>query len=284
MPSKEQTILLDDTQITVKRDDSIHSIISGNKWRKVKFQLLDALENNTKHIISFGGGFSNHLHALGYYCRQLNIKLTAIVRGDYSQNLSPMLQDLIAWKSDIRYVNKLTYQARTDSYLNTLQTEFPQALIIPEGGSSHFALQGVGELISELSQEYDYIIAPVASGGTLAGLIQEVSKQSLKTKVLGIGVLKGQGYLEDLVNDLLPKEHASSNWQIMHDFHFGGYAKKNAELIQYCDKFYQQHKIEIEPIYSGKLFYAIELLIQNTYFPKSSRILALHTGGLQGTR
>lgn len=284
LPSKEQAIQLQNKQIFVKRDDDIHPIISGNKWRKIKFQLINALENNTQHIISFGGGFSNHLHALGYCCQKLNIKFTAIVRGDYSQNLSPMLQDLITWQANIRYVNKLTYQARTSSYLHTLQSEFPQALIVPEGGSSQFALQGVGEIISELTQEYDYVIAPVASGGTLAGLIQEVSKQSLSTKVIGMGVLKGPGYLEDLVNDLLPNESTRSNWHINHDFHFGGYAKKNAELIQYCEQFYQQHSIEVEPIYSGKLFYGIETLVQKKYFAKNSRILALHTGGLQGKR
>ncbi|WP_158972059.1 1-aminocyclopropane-1-carboxylate deaminase/D-cysteine desulfhydrase [Paraglaciecola sp. L3A3] len=286
LPSPEQSILLQGTKITIKRDDSIHAIISGNKWRKIKFQLIDALEQKCPHIISFGGGFSNHLHALAYCCRQLNIKFTAIVRGDYSQNLSPMLQDLVSWQSDIRYVNKITYQARNSSYLHQLQIEFPQAVIIPEGGSSQYALEGVGEIVNELNQEYDFIIAPVASGGTLAGLINALGNKQLanKTKVLGIGVLKGQNYLEDLVTDLLPPDCHNKNWQINHDYHFGGYAKKTEELTQYCTDFNQQQQLDIEPIYSGKLFFAIQDLLHQKYFPKNSRILALHTGGLQGVR
>ncbi|WP_428982841.1 1-aminocyclopropane-1-carboxylate deaminase/D-cysteine desulfhydrase [Paraglaciecola aquimarina] len=283
IPSPVQSIRLNDTVLTVKRDDLIHPIISGNKWRKIKYQLLDAVQNNNQHVISFGGGFSNHLHALAYCCQQLGIKFTAIVRGDYSQNLTPMLQDLIAWRSDIRYVNKITYQARNGSYLQTLKQEFPQSIIVPEGGSSQYALQGVGEIINELHDEYDYIIAPVASGGTLAGLINRVSEQSLSTKILGIGVLQGKGYLEELVNELLPTNN-HANYLVNHDYHFGGYAKKTVELVDYCEKFFQQNKIAIEPVYSGKLFFAIQQLIAQNYFPTESRILALHTGGIQGTR
>jgi 1-aminocyclopropane-1-carboxylate deaminase len=285
LPSTEQPIQLQGRQIFVKRDDSIHSIISGNKWRKIKYQLLSALENNTQHIISFGGGFSNHLHALGYCCHKLNIKFTAVVRGDYTNNLNPMLQDLTDWHTEISYVNKITYQARNTSLLHSLQYEFPHATIVPEGGSSQFSLQGVGEIVSELTQEYDYIIAPVASGGTLAGLINALDSLSFQNKpqVLGIGVLKGQGYLEELVNKLLPP-NCNNNWKVNHDYHLGGYAKKTAELVQYCTSFNQQQPFDIEPIYSGKLFYAIEELIQQNYFPINSRVLALHTGGLQGAR
>ncbi|MGJ8680626.1 1-aminocyclopropane-1-carboxylate deaminase/D-cysteine desulfhydrase [Paraglaciecola sp.] len=291
LPSVEQTIQLNshfpqDIKLSIKRDDTIHPIISGNKWRKIKYQLLEALERNTTHIISFGGGFSNHLHALGYCCQQLNMKFTAVVRGDYSRNPSPMLQDLTSWNTNICYVNKITYQKRNTSYLAELKTQFPDALIVPEGGSSQFALQGVAEIINELHQEYDYIIAPVASGGTLAGLINAVESRPINNppKILGVAALKGQGYLEELVTQLLPQNCNNSNWQIIHDFHFGGYAKTTVELIEFCQNFKQQHQIEIEPIYSGKLFFALDKLLQQNYFPKGSRILALHTGGLQGAR
>jgi 1-aminocyclopropane-1-carboxylate deaminase len=286
LPSEEQSIQLAGKQIFVKRDDDIHPIISGNKWRKIKFQLISALENNTQHIISFGGGFSNHLHALGYCCHKLNIKFTAIVRGDYSNNLSPMLQDLTDWHSNIQYVNKITYQARGTGLLHSLQKEFPQATIVPEGGASQFALQGVGEIVSERQQNYDFIIAPVASGGTLAGLINAVDSLGLQNKpqVLGIAVLKGLDYLEELVNELLPKDCNNDKWQNNHDYHFCCYSKKTSEISQDCDNFYKQNQLEIEPIYSGKLFYAVEELLAQQFFPQGSRILVLHTGGLQGAR
>lgn len=290
-PSPEQLICppwqgLHSCSLSIKRDDLLHAVISGNKWRKLKYSLAYAQQNNIRHIVSFGGGFSNHLHALAYCCAKLNIKFSAIVRGDYSANPSPMLQDLKQWHAQIHYVNKTTYQQRdTAEYLQALQQEHPQALIIPEGGSNTLALQGVGEIVGELNQQYDYIIAPVASGGTLAGLIK--ATHNTPTKVLGIAVLKGQGYLEELVNNLLPVPlHASieQHWAICHNYHFGGYAKRSQELSDFCADFFQFKQIVIEPIYSGKLLFAVKELLKQGYFPAGSRLLVLHTGGLQGSR
>ncbi|MDP5133656.1 MAG: pyridoxal-phosphate dependent enzyme [Paraglaciecola sp.] len=267
--------------VSIKRDDLLHPIISGNKWRKLKYSLAQILGSKTLHIVSFGGGFSNHLHALGFCCHRLNIRFTAIVRGDYSANPSPMLHDLQMWQTDIQYVNKITYQQReSPAYLTLLQQQYPNALIIPEGGSNKLALQGVAEIISELDQHYDYIIAPVASGGTLAGLIKATAHSA--THILGIAALKGQGYLEEHVQALLPQTY--QHWGICHDYHFGGYAKRSNELVDFCNDFYRQTRIEIEPIYSGKLMYAVKDLINRNYFNKGSRLLILHTGGLQGSR
>lgn len=273
-------------QLWVKRDDLLHPVISGNKWRKLRHALQSAADNQCQHIISFGGGFSNHLHALGYCCHKLGIKMTAIVRGDYSSNPSPMLKDLMQWNTDIQYVNRLTYQKRTDlDYLNRLQQDYPNALVIPEGGSQQQALVGMAEVITELTQEYDYILAPVASGGTLAGLIHAKAQTKIDTKVLGIAVLKGQDYLENLVINLLPESSKNTpNWQINHDYHLGGYAKSSAELKQFCGDFEKHHNIPIEPVYSGKLFFALRQLTAQGAFAKDSKILVLHTGGLQGGR
>ena len=291
-PSEESIIQLDwaakqGITLAVKRDDLLHPVISGNKWRKLKHALIPAVEAKTKHIISFGGGYSNHLHALGYCCHKLNIQFTAIVRGDYSQYPSPMLQDLMCWNAHIQYVDRKTYQQRAEpEYLTMLQQHYPHALVIPEGGSQLQALQGVEEIIQELQSEYDYILAPVASGGTLAGLIQGTRRHPKHNncQVLGIGALKGGGYLEQLVKNLLIDEDNTKNWQINHNYHFGGYAKSNHQLDQFCRDFCQQSKIEIEPVYSGKLFFALRDLIVKGYFPQKSRVLALHTGGLQGAR
>jgi 1-aminocyclopropane-1-carboxylate deaminase len=273
--------------LVVKRDDLLHPIISGNKWRKLKYALVEAHDNNVKHIVSFGGGYSNHLHALGYCCQQLGIQLSAIVRGDYSQNLSPMLRDLVSWGTDIQYVDRATYQQRAEpQYLQTIAKKHPNALLIPEGGSQQQALQGVAEIIQELTQQYEFILVPVASGGTLAGVIDGLTQldSSSTCQILGIAMLKGQGYLEQLVENLLTKKNYDTDWKINHDYHFGGYAKSNSELNLFCTAFEQQTHIAIEPVYSGKLFYALYQLTINGYFPAGSRVLALHTGGLQGAR
>lgn len=270
-------------QITLKRDDLLHPVISGNKWRKLKYALLEAQQNQVKQLISFGGGFSNHLHALAYCCYQMNIRFTAIIRGDYSGNPSPMLRDLVSWGAELNYVDRLTYQLRDKpEYLASLQQQYPDGIIIPEGGSQALALKGVGEVITELNEDYDYIMAPVGSGGTLAGLINTTQSN---THIMGIAVLKGKGYLESLVSQLLPAPVKSkSNWHINHHYHLGGYAKTTSELNAFCDTFFQQTAIQIEPVYSGKLFFALRDLIEKHVFPQGSRILVLHTGGLQGAR
>jgi 1-aminocyclopropane-1-carboxylate deaminase len=291
-PSPEQVIKphwanLQNIQISIKRDDLLHPIISGNKWRKLKYALLEASDNKVTHIVSFGGGYSNHLHALGYCCQQLGIRLSTIIRGNYSQNLSPMLRDLLSWGTDIQYVDRVTYQQRDQpQYLKTLATKYPHALLIPEGGSQQQALKGVAEIIQELTYKYDYILAPVASGGTLAGLVDGLTQSgdSVTCKVLGVAVLKGRGYLEQLVKDLLVDRDRKVDWAITHDYHFGGYAKSNNELRQFCSECQQTSQIPLEPVYSGKLFYALYQLTINGYFPIGSRVLVLHTGGLQGAR
>lgn len=295
--------------VRVKRDDLLHSIISGNKWRKVKYALVDIINQSDFakpiHIVSFGGGFSNHIHALAYCCYLLNqhpraIKFTAIIRGDYSNNMTPMLQDIAGWGAEIRYVDRVTYRRRTEpKFLDELRREiqtktYPKVNIIPEGGSQDSALPGFKELLGELENPYDFILCPVASGATMAGLVLAVDDKKLKTKIVGIAALKGEDYLEGLVEQFLPKSlHGQQTqgvtknaipWVIEHGFHFGGYAKKDQNLVNFCDTFTKETAIQIEPVYSGKLFFALKHLLIHNYFPKKSRILVIHTGGLQGAR
>lgn len=296
LPSPEQPITpawsnAEHYQIWVKRDDLIHPIVSGNKLRKLRYSIKHLLDNNIRHVISFGGGYSNHLHALAYVCKHLNIKLTAIVRGHYQSMPTPMLRDLAAWQVNIEYVDRKIYQQRDQAdYLASLMQRFPDALVIPEGGSSQLALDGVADIISELTQTYDYILTPVGSGGTLAGLVHGITMQPTAkwANILGIGVLKGQGYLEELVNNLLHTHHHSvkllPTWNINHKFHFNGYAKSTPELEAFCQSVNRELAIPIEPVYSGKLFWAAKELMAQGTLPKGSKILLIHTGGLQGAR
>lgn len=267
-------------QLWIKRDDLIHPVISGNKWRKLKYALLDGLCAQVGEIVSFGGGHSNHLHALGYCCWKLGIQLTALIRGDYRHQPTPMLQDLKAWGAQVRYLDKQHYRRRTEpDFLQQLQHVHPHALIIPEGGSQPQALPGVGELLNELEQDVTHILLPVGSGGTLAGLI----RARCRAQLIGIAVLRGRGYLEQEVMDLV-SDPGACDWQICHDFHFGGYAKAPAPLRDFCRHFSLQTGLPVEPVYSGKLFFALKSLCQSGFFPAGSKVLALHTGGLQGNR
>ena len=273
----------------VKRDDAIHPVMSGNKWRKLSHTLTSPLPNA---VISFGGGFSNHLHALGFACFKLGIPFTAIIRGDYSAAPSPMIKDLMQWKTRIEYVNRITYKKRNDStYLDELKLEFPNAIIIPEGGSQALALQGIKDMVDEIEVDFDFIVAPVASGATLAGIVNALNKRNSlmttdfrsRSKAIGIGVLKGEGYLEGLVEQFLPITN-QANWHIEHHYHFGGYAKAPSELQTFCSDFNNTMDFEIEPVYSGKAFWAVKDMLAKGKFEDGSRIVVLHTGGLQGAR
>ena len=273
-------------QLFIKRDDLLHPVISGNKWRKLGEQLSQR-PGLPKHIVSFGGGFSNHLHALGYLCQQLGITFTAIVRGDYRHNLTPMLKDLQHWHADIRYVSRLEYQQRSDpDYLQALSQRYAHSLIIAVGGSTKAALAGVGRIVDELQWQigsFDVIATPVASGATLAGLAYRCARLGTRPiTVLGIGVLKGEGYLESLVQALLP--HPCSNWHIDHAHCGRGYAKSSTELLEFCEQMQQQYGVALEPVYSGKLFLAVRNKIAAGEFAAGTRLVLLHTGGLQGAR
>ncbi len=268
-----------DVQLFVKRDDLIHPVISGNKWRKLSETLI-TLTTAPSAVVSFGGGFSNHLHALGYVCNQLNLPFTALVRGNYSQSVTPMIRDLHAWGGAIRYVSKVQYRERdTPAFIAQLQADYPGALIVPEGGSQQTALSGVRQIVTEQPNDFDIVICPVASGATLAGIASALSPGQ---RAIGIAVLKGQDYLESLVSNLFPN-HAH-RWHIEHGYTHGGYAKQPAELQTFCHEFSNHTGIAVEPVYSGKLLFAVKQMLNQGMFARGQRILLLHTGGLQGAR
>lgn len=319
---QESTIHQHQVEVWCKRDDLLHPQISGNKWRKLSKPLHDFTQSAPSHVLSFGGPYSNHLHALAYCCKQLNIKFTAVIRGAYLQDqaLNQTLKDLKDWDTQLVFVDKQSYQKRTDlDYLAKLRTEHNADIIIPEGGSQPDALFGMQTMIDEItaansSKPFDAILLPVGSGASMAGVVESCRAQTA-LQIIGIGVLKGEGYLEHLVDQFLTSSHKSTNkdtpylpWHINHNFHFGGYAKTTPELKAFCRDFNRQQAaltkmdakqdtpvnlkqnpkqdtpIYIEPVYSGKCFFALKTLIQQGYFAPNSKILLIHTGGLQGAR
>ena len=269
--------------VQVKRDDQIDKVISGNKWRKLKYNLLHAKAINAKGIITFGGSFSNHIHACALACKQQQLSVIGIIRGEEDNQDNYTLAWAKHWGMQLSFVDRKTYRLRNEkSYLQHLQQQYPDYLIVPEGGSNALALIGMAEVIDELNQqsEFDTLLSPVGSGGTLAGLISADKNQH---KILGISVLKQDGYLVKQVNDLLP-EHAKAhtNWQLMSQYHGGGYAKFSAQDAQRIRSFSAVVGIDFEPVYSGKMILALLDLMSTGYFPAHHRIVLLHTGGLQG--
>ena len=266
-------------QLSIKRDDLIHPQISGNKWRKLKFN-LDAMQQQGKsELLTFGGAFSNHIHATATAGKLFGFKTHGIIRGPELDEANPTLNYAKQCGMSLHPVNRITYRLRHDhTYLAQLQAQFPNAYILPEGGTNTAALLGCKELAQSLPSS-DVIVCPTGSGGTLAGLIEGAPQH---TKLLGVAVLKQALYLIDEIKQLSNKANQQQNWQLLCDFHDGGYGKFSDDLWQFCQTFSEQHAIPLEPIYSGKMLYAVWQLIEQGYFSEGTHIIAVHTGGLQG--
>jgi 1-aminocyclopropane-1-carboxylate deaminase len=264
----------------IKRDDQLHPVISGNKWRKLKFILDHALYSGADTIISMGGMYSNHLHALAYVGKALGLKTIAYIRGDVPGLLTPTLVDLKAWGMELRFISRTEYR-QLRQYKGSLDLPGlkPQQYWLPEGGAQALALSGVAELVAEIDMAYDYLCVPCGTGATLAGLIAATEEH---VALLGFAALKNAGFLNTDVSSLLAKD--KSNWQINLDYHFGGFASTTPELLNFMSDFEAKTKIQLEPIYTGKMMYALYDLISKGHFSTGQRIIAVHTGGLQGDR
>ncbi|MFA6162274.1 MAG: pyridoxal-phosphate dependent enzyme [Methylobacter sp.] len=280
--TKIDDALLEQYQIELwmKRDDLLHTVISGNKWRKLKYILDHALSLGADTIISMGGAYSNHLHALAYVGKVLGLKTIGLVRGEQLEVLTPTLQDMKLWGMELKFVSRSDYRLlRQYRNWQDLPNLKPRQYWLPEGGAQALALNGVAELVSEIEIPYDILCVPCGTGTTLAGIIDAAPEQ---VSVLGFAALKNAGFLTTEVEAMLSRPR--NNWRINLDYHFGGFAKTNAELSAFIEDFELKTAIPLEPIYTGKMMYAIYDLIGKHYFKPGQRIVAVHTGGLQGKR
>jgi len=267
-------------ELWIKRDDLIHPVISGNKWRKLKFILNQALIEDSHTIISMGGAYSNHLHALAYAGKQLNMSTVGYIRGEMPKRWSSTLLDLEKWGMELRFVSRSDYrQLRQYKKSNELPGIKEGEYWLPEGGAHSLALTGVSEIITEIDMDYDAVCVPCGTGTTLAGLA-EASME--RCKVFGFSALKGGDFLQNDVEMMLSKN--KFNGTIYLDYHFGGFAKTNNELLLFIQQFFLQHAIELDHVYTGKMFYALFELISKNQFKAGQRLIAIHTGGLQGKR
>ena len=267
-------------ELWIKRDDLLHPIISGNKWRKLKYCLNHALSLNADCIVSMGGAYSNHCHALAFAGKALGLKTVAYIRGEQPALFNPTLLDLQKWQMALRFVSREDYrQLRQYKQHDSLPALQAGQYWLPEGGASEMALQGVGEIIDEIALKFDYLATACGTGTTLTGLINKIPASS---QLLGVAAIKNGGYLIDEIQQLVNRP--TDNWQLLLDYHQGGFAKTSPELLAFIARFQQQHGIALEPVYTGKLLFAIYDLMRQGYFAKGQRLVVLHTGGLQGSR
>ncbi|MCR8924243.1 pyridoxal-phosphate dependent enzyme [Dasania sp. GY-MA-18] len=270
--------------VSVLRLDQFFPQLSGNKYFKLKHNLSHAQAQGYSRVISFGGAYSNHIHALAYAAQQYGMQALGIIRGDHGYAANPTLSDAQAWGMQLQFVSRSEYKRRAEpEYVRSLQQQYPDAWVIPEGGSNALAVQGCAEIAEHIRQglgdNFDTVLLPCGTGATLAGVAMGLppSKQ-----VLGVAVLKGEGYLEAEVQRYLAQvaNNSHAKWQICHDYHGGGYAKCDVALARFINNF----PIALEPVYSGKLFFALDAMINSAAIAPGSRIVLIHTGGMQGLR
>jgi len=291
LPSPLQKINLNNNSnldIFVKRDDLIHHDISGNKFRKLKYNLKYAFETGFEEIIAFGGAFSNLLYTLSVISYEMKIPATFYIRGDGFDKDNPTLKFIRQNGVKMIFMSRTSFKnIRKKEYLEKLQSQFPKSYIIPEGGSNNLAVPGSGEIVdeivSQLGKEPDYIIMDLGTGGTFAGVLNNLPG---KTILIGISAIKGVNWTNTLTEifagdtGFLNKK----NWKILEDYHFGGFAKYNKKLIDFINSYKSKYGIALDPIYTGKLVFAVNDLIEKKYFKDNSTIVWVHGGGLQGIR
>jgi 1-aminocyclopropane-1-carboxylate deaminase len=269
------------SQVSLLRLDQLHSIVSGNKWYKLRFYIQDALEKKAKIIASFGGPYSNHLVALAYAAKENNFKSIGYVRANINEPLTPSLEDAMQYGMHLEFIGRTHFQSIKNKLIETNKEDTFSALyFIDEGGYGILGAQGASTILSsQATSQFDYIIAAVGTGTMLAGIINSASP---KQKIIGIPILKNEISLDAEINALVINKDA--NWKLLHQFHQGGYAKINPALIEFMNALWTHEKVPTDMVYTGKLLFAVKALIKENYFEANSKVLVLHSGGLQGNR
>lgn len=278
--SSNQKITIEhpDISLYIKREDLLHPHISGNKYRKLKYNLAQAQKENKQVLLTFGGAFSNHILAVAAAGKEHGFETIGIIRGEELK--SKIEENPTLWKAQefgmiFEFVTREEYREKNNpEFIEKLEEKFGDFYLIPEGGTNGLAVKGCEEILTKNDESFDYICCAVGTGGTISGIIN-CSKPG--QQVLGFPVLKGGFLREDIC-----RFAAKANWDLITAYHFGGYAKVSEELIRFINGFYQKNKIILDPIYTGKLVFGVIDLINKNYFPENSKILIIHTGGLQG--
>ena len=264
-------------QLFIKREDLLHPLISGNKYRKLKFNVQEAKKKKHDTLLTFGGAYSNHIAATAYAGKLHNFKTIGIIRGEElleKWNHNPTLKLAHEHGMQFKFISRDAYRNKnTDVFKIALASEFGDFYLLPEGGSNHLAVKGCEEILTEEDSQFDVICSAVGTGGTISGIINAAKQNQ---KVIGFPALKGDFLKEDIRNFT-----SRTNWSLQTRYHFGGYAKISEELIHFINDFKVETNISLDPIYTGKMLFGILDLIRKDHFEPKTKILAIHTGGLQ---
>lgn len=268
--------------IYMKREDLLHPDVSGNKFRKLKYNLQQAQLEKQDTLLTFGGAFSNHIAATAAAGKAAGLNTIGVIRGDeLGENLQETLQENSTLRfaascgMHLEFVSRATYRDKNSiSFMKKMREKFGSFYLIPEGGTNDLAVKGCEEILSKEDREFDIICCAVGTGGTISGIINSSGE---KQKILGFLALKGE-----FLNSEIQKFSRKNNWELIRAYHFGGYARTDRELIDFVNSFKESYHIQLDPIYTGKMMYGLLDLVKKGAFFKNCRILAIHTGGLQG--
>ena len=267
----------------IKREDELHPFISGNKYRKLKYNLAEAANQNKSTLLTFGGAYSNHIAATAAAGFAFNLKTIGIIRGDeLANNLletiqnNPTLKFVSEHNMQLEFISRAEYRNKTSpEFITSIKEKFDDFYLVPEGGTNTFAVKGCGEILTDEDAKYDIICCAIGTGGTISGIINSLQSHQ---KAIGFPALKGDFLQHEIKKYILKQD----NWSLNTNYHFGGYAKVSEELIIFINKFKSETKIPLDPVYTGKMMFGIVDLIKKDFFEKGTKILAIHTGGLQG--
>lgn len=270
-------------RVSVLRLDKIHPTVSGNKIFKLTYFLQEARQSDHRTILTFGGAYSNHLAATSFACKQMHLKSIGIIRGERPAQLSLTLQQCIADGMELKFISRQEYDKKESlAFINDLQAEFGDCIMVPEGGYHPLGAKGAA-LIMDLIKDKDHTHICTASGTatTLAGIMMAAKPEQI---IINIPVLKGITDTPERLKYLTGLELFRKNVQTLPEYHFGGYAKKNDELIEFMNQCWLNYQLPLDFVYTAKMFYAVIDCVKNNYFNKGSKIICLHTGGLQGNK
>lgn len=262
----------------IKREDKIHPLISGNKYRKLKYNIKKAKIAQYQTLLTFGGAFSNHILATASAAHENELKSVGIIRGEelaFKWKGNPTLSQAIALGMQLKFVSRSDYRNKHSvEFIEQLKAEYGHFYLLPEGGTNNLAIKGCEEILTKEDKRFNVVCSSVGTGGTIAGIINSVS---LGQKVIGFPALKGDFLIEDIC-----KFATNEEWNLQMDYHFGGYGKVSVELINFINDFKKETQIPLDPIYTGKMMFGIVDMVKKDKFERDAKLLAIHTGGLQG--
>ncbi|MEB2784524.1 1-aminocyclopropane-1-carboxylate deaminase/D-cysteine desulfhydrase [Algoriphagus persicinus] len=268
-------------KLAIKRLDLVHPEVSGNKFFKLKYNLENARNDGKSKILTFGGAFSNHIYATAEAAKAESLEAIGIIRGEKTEPLNATLSHAARLGMHLHFIARNSYRNKTDpEFLASLEGKFGEYFLIPEGGTNELAIKGTKEILDLEDQPFSQICSSIGTGGTFSGLYSSLSKHQ---RLLGFSSLKGE-FIHKEISDLIATYQLSSkgSYEIYTNYHFGGYAKYTQELIEFIWWFYESFGIVLDPIYTGKMAFGIWDLIKKNYFSEGSKILMIHSGGLQG--